>query len=221
MGKAPKMRQPTAEQKKMDWKSDNPRDLAKEIGTFMNGEWPERRARKVSLSLDAAPTSCEDLMEATRLNPTLLSEMSEPTRALFLEVYVEDIQDVYSEVMETLTPLAEKGGDDESAAATQGRVTWDSVRKFKHLTISIGLHAVSDVCQAAFDHPDTDLDEWPEVVPDHRPGCWCTLDVEKFTELTAASTALFTLLRDAQGVFPEEVSEKIIHTKERFYYEDI
>ena len=38
----------------------------------------------------------------TKLNPTLLSEMSLKTRFLFLEVYLDDLQDVYSEVMETL-----------------------------------------------------------------------------------------------------------------------
>ena len=44
----------------------------------------------------------EELFELTQLNPTLLSEMSTKTRFLFLEVYLEDLQDVYSEVMETL-----------------------------------------------------------------------------------------------------------------------
>merc|ERR1719152_58877 len=103
-------------------------------------------------------------MEMTQLNPTLLSEMSVQTRELFLEVYFDDVQDVYSQVMETL--------DGNS------RVTFDSLRKFKHLSISLGFKAVSDVCQAAFDDPATDdFDEFPEVAPDHRPGCWCKLDV--------------------------------------------
>jgi len=44
----------------------------------------------------------EELFELTQLNPTLLSEMSTKTRHLFLEVYLEDLQDVYSQVMETL-----------------------------------------------------------------------------------------------------------------------
>jgi hypothetical protein len=44
----------------------------------------------------------EELFEMTQLNPTLLSEMSTKTRHLFLEVYLEDLQDVYSQVMETL-----------------------------------------------------------------------------------------------------------------------
>ena len=102
--------------------------------------------------------------------------MTVPTRELFLEVYYDDIQDVYSEVMETLD--------------SRGKVTFDSLRKFKHLTISLGFKGVSDVAQEAFDHPETDFDEYPEVAPDTRPGCWCTLDIAKFTELTAASTAL-------------------------------
>ena len=101
------------------------------------------------------------------------------------------------------------------------RVTWDSVRKFKHLSISLGFKAISDLCQAAFDHPDTDLDEWPEVAPDHRPGCWCTLDVAKFTELTAAMIVLTKIIHDDEGELPPEVEAKVIHTTQRFYYEDI
>ena len=54
------------------WKSTNPRDLAYEIATFMGGEWPTRPVRKVQLSLEGAPMECEELMEVTQLNPTLL-----------------------------------------------------------------------------------------------------------------------------------------------------
>ena len=86
------------------WKSTNPRDLAYEIATFMGGEWPTRPVRKVQLSLEGAPTDAETLLDMTELNPTLLSEMTVPTRELFVEVYYDDLQDVYSEVMETLTP---------------------------------------------------------------------------------------------------------------------
>jgi hypothetical protein len=86
------------------WKSTNPRDLAYEIATFMGGEWPTRPVRKVQLVLDGAPTDAETLLDMSELNPTLLSEMTVPTRELFLEVYYDDIQDVYSEVMETLSP---------------------------------------------------------------------------------------------------------------------
>jgi hypothetical protein len=198
-GKPPKFRKPTKEQAEEKWKSTNPRDLAYEIATFMGGEWPERPVRKVQLSLEGAPMECEDLMDATGLNPTLLSEMTVPTRELFLEVYFDDIQDVYSEVMESLT--------------ADGRVTFKSLRKFKHLTISLGFKAVSDVCQAAFDHPETDFDEFPEVSPDNRPGCWCKLDVGKFTELTAATTALVKMLLDEKGELPPAAEARIIRVE--------
>ena len=98
----PRIRKPTKAQMEEKWKSTNPRDLAYEIATFMGGEWPTRPIRKVQLSMEGAPKECEDLMVATELNPTLLSEMSVPTRELFIEVYYDDTQDVYSEVMETL-----------------------------------------------------------------------------------------------------------------------
>lgn len=106
MGKPPKIRKPTKEQMEEKWKSTNPRDLAYEIATFMGGEWPERPVRAVQLSMEGAPTECEDLMELTQLNPTLLSEMTVPTRELFLEVYYDDIQDVYSEVRRRLSHTA-------------------------------------------------------------------------------------------------------------------
>ena len=54
---------------------------------------------------------------------------------------------------------------------SRGKVTFDSLRKFKHLTISLGFNAVSDVCQQAFDHPETDFDEYPEVRA--CTGCCC------------------------------------------------
>jgi len=207
MGKPPKIRMPTKSQMEEKWKSTNPRDLAYEIATFMGGEWPTRPVRKVQIDLTGAPLECEDLMELTQLNPTLLSEMSVPTRELFLEVYFDDVQDVYSQVMETL--------DDKS------RVTFDTLRKFKHLSISLGFKAVSDVCQEGFDHPDTDFDEFPEVAPDHRPGCWCTLDVAKFTELTAATTALVKMFLDEKGELPPAAEARIIHVEKKFYYDDV
>jgi len=207
MGKPPKIRMPTKAQMEEKWKSTNPRDLAYEIATFMGGEWPTRPVRKVQIDLTGAPLECEDLMELTQLNPTLLSEMSVPTRELFLEVYFDDVQDVYSQVMETL--------DDKS------RVTFDTLRKFKHLSISLGFKAVSDVCQEGFDHPDTDFDEFPEVAPDHRPGCWCTLDVAKFTELTAATTALVKMFLDEKGELPPAAEARIIHVEKKFYYDDV
>ena len=213
-GKPPRIRQPTKEQMNEKWKSTNPRDLAYEIATFMGGEWPTRPVRKVQLSLEGAPTECEDLMELTQLNPTLLSEMSVQTRELFLEVYYDDLQDVYSQVMET---LCSKSPDGKSGQ----RVTFDSVRKFKHLTISLGFKAVSDVCQAAFDHPDTDFDEYPEVCPDHRPGCWVTLDIAKFTELCAASTALTKMILDEKGELPPAAEARIIRVEKKFYYDDV
>ena len=206
-GKPPRIRKPTKEQMEEKWKSTNPRDLAYEIATFMGGEWPERPVRKVQLSLEGAPVECEDLMEVTQLNPTLLSEMSVPTRELFLEVYYDDVQDVYSEVMETLQP--------------NGKCTFDSIRKFKHLSISLGFKAVSDVCQEAFDHPDTELDEWPEVAPDDRPGCYCTLDVATFTSLTAASTALVRQMVEAEGELPPAADARIVRVDKKYYYEDV
>ena len=130
-----------------NWKSKDPKALAHEIATFMGGKFPERPNRKVQLDITSAPNDDEELFEITRLNPTLLSEMTVKTRMLFLEVYLEDIQDVYSEVMETLT--------------SGNKVTYDSLRKFKHLTVSLAFNAVSDVCQAAFDK--TDFDPFPEV----------------------------------------------------------
>jgi len=133
--------------------------------------------------------------------------MTVQTRELFLEVYFDDVQDVYSQVMETL---------DGSS-----RVTFDSLRKFKHLSISLGFKAVSDVCQAAFDHPETDFDEYPEVAPDHRPGCWCTLDVAKFTELTAATTALVKMFLDEKGELPPAAEARVIHVEKKFYYDDV
>jgi len=207
MGKPPKIRMPTKAQMEEKWKSTNPRDLAYEIATFMGGEWPTRPVRQVQIDLTGAPLECEDLMEMTQLNPTLLSEMSVQTRELFLEVYFDDIQDVYSQVMETLD--------------ANSKVTFDTLRKFKHLTISLGFKAVSDVCQEAFDHPETDFDEFPEVAPDHRPGCWCTLDVAKFTELTAASTALTKMFLDEKGELPPAAEARIIHVEKKFYYDDV
>lgn len=67
----------------------------------------QRTARRSSRCLPTRSVlSChqddEELFELTKLNPTLLSEMSTKTRFLFLEVYYDDLQDVYSEVMETL-----------------------------------------------------------------------------------------------------------------------
>jgi hypothetical protein len=207
MGKPPRIRQPTKAQMEEKWKSTNPRDLAYEIATYMGGEWPERPVRLVQLSIEGAPKDCETLMEVTQLNPTLLSEMSVQTRELFLEVYYDDVQDVYSQVMETLTP--------------EGKATFDSIRKFKHLSISLGFKAVSDVCQEAFDHPETDFDEFPEVAPDHRPGCYCTIDVAKFTEHCAAVTALVKMFLDEKGELPPAAEARIIHVEKKFYYDDV
>ena len=92
-----------------NWKSKDPKMLAYEIATFMGGEWPTRPVRKVQISLEGVPADDEELFEITKLNPTLLSEMTIKTRFLFLEVYLEDIQDVYSQVMETL--VKENGVD--------------------------------------------------------------------------------------------------------------
>jgi hypothetical protein len=173
-GKKEKVEIPDAEE---NWKSKDPKMLAYEIATFMGGEWPTRPVRKVQISLDGAPADDEELFEITQLNPTLLSEMTIKTRFLFLEVYFDDIQDVYSQVMET---LVRENGVDLCAArppspgalggcvvhrsrsrAPPRRVTYDSLRKFKHLTISLAFNAVSDVCQRAFDK--TDFDEFPEA----------------------------------------------------------
>ena len=208
-----RIKKPTKEEMAQDWESKEPRALAKEIATFMGGKWPERPVRKVALSLEGAPSSAEVLFELTKLNPTLLSEMTVKTRLLFLEVYLEDIQDVYSEVMETLVANPKTGAVD--------RVTYNALRKFKHLSISLSFKAVSDVCQEAFDHPDTELDEWPEVAPDDRPGCYCTLDVATFTSLTAASTALVKQMVEAEGELPPAADARIVRVDKKYYYEDV
>ena len=88
-----------------NWKSKDPKALAYEIATFMGGEWPTRPVRKIQISLEGVPQDDEELFATTKLNPTLLSEMTVKTRFLFLEVYLDDIQDVYSEVMETLAKI--------------------------------------------------------------------------------------------------------------------
>jgi len=188
-----------------NWKSKDPKMLAYEIATFMGGTWPERPVRKVQLSLDGVPTDDEELFEMTKLNPTLLSEMSIKTRFLFLEVYLEDIQDVYSEVMETLEP--------------PNLVTYDSLRKFKHLTVSLSFNAVSEVAQAAFDK--SDFDEFPEVAPDERPGLMCPLDIAEFTKHTAAATALVKMMVDAEGELPPAAEPRIIRVEKKFYYDDV
>ena len=187
-----RIKKPTKAEMEQTWKSKDPKALAYEIATFMGGSWPERPVRKVQLSLEGAPSSAEELFEITRLNPTLLSEMTVKTRFLFIEVYLEDIQDLYSQVMETLITNPKTGAMDRCVAASAHRssahdwyrlewalhcvlhplppvrrpqprrhsVTYNSLRKFKHLTISLSFRAVSDVCQEAFDHPDTEMDEW-------------------------------------------------------------
>lgn len=238
----------------VQWKSKEPRELAKEIATFMGGTWPERAPRKIQVSLDGVPTSDEELFELTRLNPTLIWEMTQQTRELFLEarapaapnsralqpspprcpltltpplclarrraqptlqaqpnpfrpapqVYFDDIQDLYSQVMETLVQ--------------PNLVTYDSLRKFKHLTISLSFIAVSDVCQAAFDA--TDFDEFPEVSPDQRPGLMVPLDLAEFTKLTAASTALVKMIVDAEGDLPPAAESRIIKVEKKWYYDD-
>jgi len=208
-----KVKKPTKAEMEQNWKSKDSKELAHEIATFMGGKWPERPVRKVQLSLSGAPTSVDALFEMTQLNPTLLSEMTVKTRFLFIEVYLDDLQDVYSEVMETLRANPKTGATD--------RVSYNSLRKFKHLSISLSFKAVSDVCQAAFDHPETEIDEWPEVAPDDRPGCFCTLDVSKFTELTAASVALTKVIVDAEGELPPEAESRIIRVTKKFYYEDV
>ena len=71
-----RIKKPTKAEMEIQWKSKDPKALAYEIATFMGGKWPERPVRKVQLSLEGAPTDAEELFEATKLNPTLLSEMS-------------------------------------------------------------------------------------------------------------------------------------------------
>ena len=87
-----RIKKPTKAEMQQDWNSKEPRELAHEIAHFMGGKWPERRERKVPLSLEGAPLLAEELFEVTQLNPTLLNEMSVKTRLLFLEVYLDDIQ---------------------------------------------------------------------------------------------------------------------------------
>lgn len=112
-----RIKKPTKAEMEQTWKSKDPKALAYEIATFMGGSWPERPVRKVQLSLEGAPSSVEELFVATKLNPTLLSEMTVKTRFLFIEVYLEDIQDVYSEVMETLVTNPKTGAMDRCVVA--------------------------------------------------------------------------------------------------------
>jgi len=208
MGRPPRMLKPSAADMTEKWKSSDAGELAHEIATFHQGGFPNRCTRQVQISLEGAPKDCETLMDMTKLNPTLLAEMSHITRQLFLQTYLEDIQDLYSEVMKNLT--------------FDNRVTFDSLQKFKHLTVSLAFAAVSEVCQEAFDHPATDFDEYPEVAPDTRPGCWCTLDVAKFTELTAASVALVKhILGTTADGLPDAVEEHVVHVQDKFLYGDI
>ena len=75
-----RIKKPTKAEMAQDWNSKEPRELAHEIAHFMGGKWPERRERKVPLSLEGAPLLAEELFEVTQLNPTLLNEMSVKTR---------------------------------------------------------------------------------------------------------------------------------------------
>ena len=61
----------------------------------------------------------------------------------------------------------------------------------------------------------------PQVAPDHRPGCFCKLDVAKFTELTAATTALTKMILDLKGELPPEAEPRIIRVEKKFYYDDV
>merc|ERR1712087_174242 len=205
MGRTKKVREDLPDPDE-NWKSKDPKALAYEIATFMGGTWPERPVRKVQLSLEGVPTDDEELFALTKLNPTLLSEMSIQTRFLFVEVYLEDIQDVYSEVMETLQPGT-------------NLVTYDSLRKFKHLSVSLSFNAVSDICQAAFDA--VSFDEFPEVAPDERPGLVVPLDLAAFTKHTAAATALVKMIVASEGELPPAAEPRIIRVEKKFYYEDV
>jgi len=98
-------------------------------------------------------------------------------------------------------------------------VTYDTLRKFKHLSISLAFIGVSDVCQAAFD--TTDFDNFPEVAPDERPGCLCKLDVAAFTKHTAAAVGLVKMMVDAEGELPPAAEARIIRVEKKFYYDDI
>ena len=123
-------------------------------------------------------------------------------------------------------------------------MTYDSLRKFKHLAISLAFNAVSDVCQQAFDK--TDFDPFPEVqtrlygcalgcvhrrpppsppplqvAPDERPGCVCPLDVKAFTQQTAAAVALVKMMVDAEGELPPAAEPRIVRVEKKFYYDDI
>ena len=147
-------RQPTKEEFARTWQATDPRDLAKEIATHGGEcpeEWPERRTNLVDLPIDSAPQDVEELMVTTRWNPTLVWEMTTKTREVFLEVYLDDLHDCYSEVIESLQP--------------PNRVTFDTLRKFKHLAVSLSFLAIPDVCQAAFDAAEEEggMDEFPEA----------------------------------------------------------
>ena len=60
-----------------------------------------------------------------------------------------------------------------------------------------------------------------QVAPDHRPGCRVKLDTAKFTQLTAATTALTKIILDLKGELPPEAEPRIIRVEKKFYYDDI
>ena len=67
----------------------------------------------------------------------------------------------------------------------------------------------------------TALHHAAQVAPDHRPGCYCKLDVAKFTTLTAATTALTKMILDLKGELPPEAEPRIIRVEKKFYYDDV
>ena len=214
-------RQPTKEEFARTWQSTDPRDLAKEIATHGGEcpeEWPERRTNLVDLPIDSAPQDVEELMVTTRWNPTLVWEMTTKTREVFLEVYLDDLHDCYSEVIESLQP--------------PNRVTFDTLRKFKHLAVSLSFLAIADVCQAAFDAAEEEggMDEFPEVDPDERPGLYCPLDVPEFTRLAACTAALTRIIYQAEkGALEngsdgemekmDEVMKRVVEVENKFAYD--
>ena len=182
----------------------DPRQEAKEIATFMGGEWPERPERKLWCPR-RRPIRLRGPHGADGVESNVTKgRCPAQARELFLEVYIEDIQDVYDEVMESVTP------DDEQPR-----------REPCHVGLGEEVQAPVDLARI-----QSHLRSLPGRVrpPGHRsrrmargdarpsPNCWCTLDVAKFTELTAAMIVLTKIIYDDEGELPPEVEAKVIHT---------
>lgn len=110
----------------------------------------------------------------------LLCDMHENTRNVFVPVFIEDLKSAFSAVM-------------VSRVGESHRVTFTSLYKLYNLAASLNLMRICVLCEDAFAHSDTKLDEWPEVIRGHRPGCWCTVDIPELHEAVTSTTECLAL----------------------------